>query len=74
MRLRRPFMTARRAFQYQCVLRELIAQLVDMKFVRHGTDCYEPSRTCPSSTENEGTLYKHVSLAPGGAVAEGMLD
>jgi hypothetical protein len=37
-------MTALRAFEYQRILAELIAQFVDMKFGGHGADCYDSHR------------------------------
>jgi hypothetical protein len=51
LRLGIPFITARRAFEHQRVLTELIAKFLDMKSARHAANCCDTSWTRPSSPE-----------------------
>jgi hypothetical protein len=53
-----PFMTARRAFEDQCVLTELIAKFLDMKSACHAANCCDTSQMRPSSMGAASTLYK----------------
>lgn len=60
MRFRRTFMAARRAFQHQCVLTKLIAELLDAKFARHDADCSRRAVASPFSTGALAILYKNT--------------
>ena len=60
-RLGSPLMAARRAFENQRALTELIAEFLDMKSTRHAANCCDSSWSRPSSIDRTVTLY--VGLA-----------